>query len=1710
MPSNRDCWAKIDKTSGSGDSTLNIYFDDNDTGENRSAKICVSNSGADLKKCYTLVQKKKETVTYYNDRVGQFFTKNNCASNQRGERLEYVVPAGKYSSTISKEEANRLAYLDIDNNGQKWVNDNGQCLTDVWYNAIQSGEFTKNDCDPDTEKGTTVTYTVPAGTYSSSISQADADQKAKDDVAENGQAYANAHGDCETIRWYNREQKKSFQKNDCSVTETGTFVEYVVPAGKYYSGVSQADADDMALKDIEENGQDYANQNGECATSTWYNKEQKKSFTKNDCPDGKVGTSVEYVVAAGKYSSTVSQEDADQKAIDEIEQNGQQNANLEGECVDDPNYFVGKASKEFQKEGCDEETQYGSTVTVTQDDVTGGPFISHESQQAADALAMEAVEAQGQAIANERGTCLDKNAYTGVYSKEFTKSDCADGGTGSKVTVTQDDVEGGPFISYESQAAANALAQAAVEEQGQAIANENGECTWTGEYSEVFTKDDCEEDQYGSKMEISETDVEGYPFTSNVSKADADRKAEEAVKAQGQAIVNEQGTCNDRTLYTGRYSKEFTKDNCDDEGVGSKVTVTQNDVTGGPFTSYESQEAANALAQAAVEEQGQEIANTKGTCTWTGSYSETFTKNDCEPDQTGGQVEVNDEDCEGYPFTSNISKADADRKAQEAVKAQGQEIANERGDCEDRTVYTGRYSQKFTKNNCADNGVGSEVTVTQNDVVGGPFTSYESQGAADALAQAAVEDQGQEIANTKGTCTWTGSYEKQFTKNDCDEGQQGSTVTVSEEDCIGYPFTSNESQADANQKAQEAVESQGQGIANTRGNCENMTVYTGNYSAQFTPNCEVCEEGVPMEVTATMVNGSPVISYVSQEEADAEAKRLVEEQGQTYADKNGQCNPSSTEPVWEDVPDQFRCNEGVSEKQQKDTNECSDSYNQTQWVPGGDLTCSWNGQYQKEFTKDDCEEDQQGTTVMVTQDDMESIPDSGYPFTSFEDQEAANALAEAAVEQYGQQVANEKGTCNGCGYYEKMFYRNDCGSCMEDLVGVMVTSDDVGGPFCDPDPEVAQQRAQQAVEENGQAYVNKNGPECTPMSTDPVWVDSDPLETECRDGVSYKKQINTNECYAGEDEQWIPGGGLTCTWTGTCNPKTFYKQCDNDGVGSAVEVSLDDVSGDYTSTVSQEDANQKACALIDAQGQGIANTRGTCTWTATFSKQFTRNNCGTCDKGSIVNVSSDQTSGAPYKSNVSYQDALTKATNAVNSEGQAIANKNGTCTNDTAKDNPNWADTGTTQCSGCTSQKQQRDTNQCSPSYNTTQWVNGGSRNCTENGSWGSWSSWRCNGCTATRTRTNTCGATDTDSESNSSHCGSWGSWTYTGTCSGTRSQKRRTHSCTGETETDYDYRDCYCGYGGGDYNTAVGSAQCRSGVSQRQYRDSCGNTTWKNEGTACTASYNCANYSDSGSCSFSGSLASARGTWTCKGSGTQTANGSTTSAAQSAAQAKCTCSTYSATATGPCTGTCSGSEGDCTYTGTYTGSASGTASGSSSSSTTCVTALLSARCTNCGNRTYKRTYSATATGCNSKCPNGGSSNGVAITTTGSGSTCAAAYDDAIKKREAEFNSNYTKYCNCKAAGGTVRFVLNTSHTYGVNAAIRLSNGAGTSINLGRNGSSSSFTTSPGSYSVGIQTQPGCASSTGVVSQCRSYNISPQNITVVSGQTVTVTMTVNC
>lgn len=1112
-----NCWANIDKKEGSLNSKVNIYFDENDTGANRSVKIRVSSRDGSVSEECTVVHKKKEQVVYRNKRQSALFTKEGCnPETEKGEELEYVVEAGKYTSIISQSDADDKAMRDIEQNGQNWVNEHGRCITILWYNVKKSKSFRKNDCDPDTEEGSLVTMTIEAGQFSSSISQEDADRKAEAELNDKGQDYANSHGTCNTIKWYNDRKSKMFQKTNCEVTEVGSMVEYVVEAGRFYSSVSKEDANQKALEALEAEGPGYANEHGTCETNLWYNVEKSKVFYKNDCEDGFIGAPYTYTVGAGKYTSGVSQEDADRKALDDIDKNGQGQANLNGECIEDPNYFVGKASARVQKNDCDAESQTGSFVDLTERDLAGYPdaFVSRESQEAANALAEAAMEEQKQGLANKKGTCIDKDQFVGVYSKVFTK------------------------------------------------------------------------------------------------------------------------------------------DNCEGEGVGSEVTVDQDDVTGGPFTSYESQNAANALAQAAVEQQGQAIANRDGHCTWTGKYSEEFTKNDCTEDQ-----------------------------------------------------------------------VGSKITVTERDVVGAPFTS-----------------------------------------------------TVSQDD--------------ANNKAKAAVKEQGQAIANNKGNCEDMTVYTGHYSKRFVPECEACHKGVEMEVTAVMVNGSPVTSTESQDAADAEARRIVEEGGQAYANKNGNCTPLSTDPVWEDVePEELRCSEGKSQKKQRDTNECSETHNQERWVDGGNKVCSWTGHYSETFQKNDCEIPDSGTEVEVSEADVE-----GNPFTSFVSQEDADNKAKEAVKAQGQNIANQRGKCRFVGVYSKEFTKDNCGSCQHG-VPMSVTQDMVGGPFySNESQEEANRLAQEAVEAQGQAYANKNGT-CETDNTDPVWVDSEPLETKCEGGKSYKKQVNTNECYGGADERWVEGGDKVCTWTGTYS-KQFTKQCADGGVGSEVTIDQDDVTGGpFTSTVSQEDANSKAQAAVEAQGQALADAQGTCTWTGKASKVFTRNNCGSCQHGSSVTVTQDQV-GGPFTSNISQADANKKAQDAVNSQGQAVANKNADCLPDSTT--PSWSDTGSTRCDGCTSQKQQRDTNPCSSSYNDTRWVNGGGESCTD---WSYYGTGDCVGHTQYNAYQDSCsGSIDRQysvSCRNCCNCGSYGSWEEVGCGSGSNSNKVKyvRYDDCGNQDVKYELEVGKCGY---------------------------------------------------------------------------------------------------------------------------------------------------------------------------------------------------------------------------------------------------------------------------------------------------------------------------
>ncbi|WP_418360170.1 DUF5977 domain-containing protein [Sphingobacterium detergens] len=175
----------------------------------------------------------------------------------RGSAVEYVVPAGKYESGTSLQDANNQAIIEIQANGQNYANEHGTC---VYVNARQSRNFQKNNCANDGE-GSTVTMVAEEGDFTSVISEADANTKAVNYLNLNGQAYANANGTC---LWKNDQKQGTYYKTDCADGTSPEPYTYTVIAGKYSSTISKQEANDLAEEDLTINGQLAANMNGVC------------------------------------------------------------------------------------------------------------------------------------------------------------------------------------------------------------------------------------------------------------------------------------------------------------------------------------------------------------------------------------------------------------------------------------------------------------------------------------------------------------------------------------------------------------------------------------------------------------------------------------------------------------------------------------------------------------------------------------------------------------------------------------------------------------------------------------------------------------------------------------------------------------------------------------------------------------------------------------------------------------------------------------------------------------------------------------------------------------------------------------------------------------------------------------------------------------------------------------------------------------------------------------------------------------------------------------------------------------------------------------------------------------------------------------------------------------------------------------------------------
>lgn len=171
----------------------NTYFDETQIGADaQAAADMLANGQAYANANGTCV----EDEHWFNVLYTEDFTRNNCGLGFYGSVVTYTVPANTYKSYVSQLDADNMAIADAAANGQAYANANGICTADGEYsNVYASDTFTKDDCS-EGYHGSDVLYEVPAGTYTSLISQMDADAQAAADIAANGQDYANTNGTC--------------------------------------------------------------------------------------------------------------------------------------------------------------------------------------------------------------------------------------------------------------------------------------------------------------------------------------------------------------------------------------------------------------------------------------------------------------------------------------------------------------------------------------------------------------------------------------------------------------------------------------------------------------------------------------------------------------------------------------------------------------------------------------------------------------------------------------------------------------------------------------------------------------------------------------------------------------------------------------------------------------------------------------------------------------------------------------------------------------------------------------------------------------------------------------------------------------------------------------------------------------------------------------------------------------------------------------------------------------------------------------------------------------------------------------------------------------------------------------------------------------------------------------------------------------------------
>ena len=248
------------------------------------------------------------TASFFNE--AQTFTAI-CPAGQAGSPVTVTIPAGQVGSSLSVADANATALSMATSQAQAGLSCSASQLSFLNIAQTYTASCPGASGTTPAATGNSVTVTIPAGQFSSSVSQAAADAAAL--------AAATAQANSQLVCTFHN-GPKSFTAS-CPVDTTGSDVTVAVAAGTYSSIVSQSDADAQALAAAQ--NQAVAGLTCTGVTSTIGNTQQ--TFTINrtlTCNNGAKKTqSFLYtaVVHANTYTkvTTPSQQAADQLALNQ-------------------------------------------------------------------------------------------------------------------------------------------------------------------------------------------------------------------------------------------------------------------------------------------------------------------------------------------------------------------------------------------------------------------------------------------------------------------------------------------------------------------------------------------------------------------------------------------------------------------------------------------------------------------------------------------------------------------------------------------------------------------------------------------------------------------------------------------------------------------------------------------------------------------------------------------------------------------------------------------------------------------------------------------------------------------------------------------------------------------------------------------------------------------------------------------------------------------------------------------------------------------------------------------------------------------------------------------------------------------------------------------------------------------------------------------------